>query len=284
MSWFKDRFKRGSVGAAVRRAFSGGRGNWEEVEEALILADVGAALTLELVRDARGRKGDPESALREVLLERLAQFEDRSLATSPAPVTWLVVGVNGTGKTTSVGKLAHRLVSSGRSVVLGAADTFRAAAAAQLVTWGERTGATVVRGADNADPAAVAFDAVARGFEEGADFIIIDTAGRLHTKQGLMDELSKVRRVIERKVEVSEVLLVLDATTGQNGLVQAKVFAEAVAVTGIILTKLDGTAKGGIVLAVEQQLGVPVKLVGMGEGKEDLVDFDPVEYVDALLD
>ena len=283
MSWFKDRFKRGSVGAAVRRAFSGGRGNWEEVEEALILADVGASLTLELVRDARGRKGDPETALREVLLERLAAFDDRSLASHPRPAVWLVVGVNGTGKTTSVGKLAHRLVAAGNRVVLGAADTFRAAAASQLVTWGERTGAVVVRGADNGDPAAVAFDTVSRGLADDADFIIIDTAGRLHTKQGLMDELSKVRRVVERKAEVSEVLLVLDATTGQNGLAQAKVFAEAVDVTGLILTKLDGTAKGGIVLAVEQQLGLPVKLVGMGEAKEDLVDFDPVDYVDALL-
>lgn len=283
MSWFSERFKRGGIGKAVRRAFSEGRGNWEEVEEALLLADVGAGLTVELVKEARGRKGDPETALREVLLERLSAFEDRSLTLEPKPSVWLVVGVNGTGKTTSVGKLANRLSRNGNQVVLGAADTFRAAAASQLVTWGERTGAPVVRGADQADPAAVAFDAVNQGVNDGADVILIDTAGRLHTKQGLMDELSKVRRVVERKAPVSEVLLVIDATTGQNGLVQAKVFSEAVSITGIILTKLDGSAKGGIVLAVEKELGVPVKLVGMGEGVEDLGDFVPNDYVDALL-
>ena len=283
MSWFKERFRKGGIGQAVRRAFSAGRGDWEEVEEALILADVGASLTAQLVHAAKGRKGDPEAALREVLLERLSQFEDRSLAVSGKPAVWLVVGVNGTGKTTSVGKLAQRYVSQGKQVVLGAADTFRAAAASQLVTWGERTGAQVIRGAEQGDPAAVAFDAVNAAVEAHADLAIIDTAGRLHTKQGLMDELSKVKRVVERKAEISEVLLVIDATTGQNGLVQASVFAQAVNVTGLVLTKLDGTAKGGIVLAVEEQLQVPVKLVGMGEGADDLVDFDPADYVDALL-
>jgi fused signal recognition particle receptor len=195
----------------------------------------------------------------------------------------LVAGVNGTGKTTTTGKLARVLVAGGRTVVLGAADTFRAAAAEQLVTWGERAGATVVRGAEGADPASVAFEAVKRAVEQGADAVILDTAGRLHTKTGLMDELGKIKRVVSRQGEVDEVLLVLDATTGQNGVVQARVFAEVIDVTGIVLTKLDGTAKGGIVFRVQRELGVPVKLVGLGEGPDDLAPFEPAAFVDALL-
>jgi len=195
----------------------------------------------------------------------------------------LIVGVNGTGKTTTTGKLARVLVAGGRHVVLGAADTFRAAAAEQLGTWGERAGATVVRGPEGADPASVAFDAVKQGAEEGADAVLLDTAGRLHTKTGLMDELGKVKRVVSRQAEVDEVLLVLDATTGQNGLTQARVFGDVVDVSGIVLTKLDGTAKGGIVFRVQRELGVPVKLVGLGEGADDLAPFEPAAFVDALL-
>ena len=195
----------------------------------------------------------------------------------------LVVGVNGTGKTTTVGKLARVLVADGRRVVLGAADTFRAAATHQLQTWASRVGAQVVRGAEGADPASVAFDAVDEGIESGADVVVIDTAGRLHTKTGLMDELGKVKRVVSRRAAVDEVLLVLDATIGQNGLPQARVFAEVVDITGVVLTKLDGTAKGGIVFHVQQELGVPVKLVGLGEGPDDLAPFEPAAFVDALL-
>ena len=195
----------------------------------------------------------------------------------------LVVGVNGTGKTTTSGKLARVLVADDRTVLLGAADTFRAAAAEQLQTWGDRVGAVVVRGPEGGDPASVAFEAVDVAAKAGVDAVIIDTAGRLHTKTGLMDELGKVKRVVEKNSEVDEVLLVLDATTGQNGLVQARVFAEVVDVTGIVLTKLDGTAKGGIVVSVQRELGVPVKLVGLGEGPDDLAPFEPGEFVDALL-
>jgi fused signal recognition particle receptor len=195
----------------------------------------------------------------------------------------LVVGVNGTGKTTTCGKLARVLVADGRTVLLGAADTFRAAATDQLETWGARVGADTVRGPEGADPASVAFDAVRRGTERRLDTVVIDTAGRLHTKAGLMDELGKVKRVVEKQGPVDEVLLVLDATTGQNGMVQARVFGEVVDVTGIVLTKLDGTAKGGIVVAVQRELGVPVKLVGLGEGPDDLAPFEPEAFVDALL-
>jgi fused signal recognition particle receptor len=195
----------------------------------------------------------------------------------------LVVGVNGTGKTTTCGKLGRALVGDGRTVLLGAADTFRAAAADQLVTWGSRVGAEVVRGPEGADPASVAFEAVKQGIDNKVDTVIVDTAGRLHTKTGLMDELGKVKRVVEKQTEVDEVLLVLDATTGQNGLQQARVFAEVVNVTGIVLTKLDGTAKGGIVVAVQRELGVPVKLVGLGEGPDDLAPFEPESFVDAIL-
>jgi fused signal recognition particle receptor len=227
-----------------------------------------------------------KALLRKVMIQALDPSMDRAVKALPhdgRPSVVLVVGVNGTGKTTTTGKLARVLVASGHTVVLGAADTFRAAAAEQLATWGERAGAITVRGPAGSDPAAIAFEAVKRGIDTGADAVIIDTAGRLHTKTGLMDELGKVKRVIEKQSEVDEILLVLDATTGQNGMVQAKVFAEVVDITGIVLTKLDGTAKGGIVVAVQRALGVPVKLVGLGEGADDLAPFEPAAFVDALL-
>jgi len=274
--------------------------DWEEIEETLLLADVGIGPTTELMDRLRTRvqvlgTKDPAAVrdvLREELLELVDPSMDRSLRTAkgvgddgePHPATILVVGVNGTGKTTTVGKLARVLVAQDLDVVLGAADTFRAAAADQLQTWGERVGVRTVRSdREGADPAAVAFDAVKTGRETGADVVLVDTAGRLQNKAGLMDELGKIKRVISRQAPVSEVLLVLDATTGQNGLRQAQVFAEVVDVTGIVLTKLDGTAKGGIVVAVQRELGVPVKLVGLGEGADDLAPFEPEEFVDALL-
>ncbi|MFC4945363.1 signal recognition particle-docking protein FtsY [Pseudonocardia sp. GCM10023141] len=268
--------------------------SWEDVEATLLQADLGPDMTAELVDTLRTELAGrgvrtPEQArqlLRDVLTDALRTDLDRSVRALPhsgRPAVLLVVGVNGTGKTTTTGKLARVLVAGGRKVVLGAADTFRAAAAEQLVTWGERAGATVVRGAEGADPASVAFDAVKRGTEDGADAVLLDTAGRLHTKTGLMDELNKVKRVVERQAEVDEVLLVLDATTGQNGLIQARVFGDVVKVTGIVLTKLDGTAKGGIVFRVQRELGVPVKLVGLGEGPDDLAPFEPAAFVDALL-
>jgi fused signal recognition particle receptor len=233
---------------------------------------------------------DPDQVrtmLRNELIREIGPDMDRTLHTGPRggrPSIMLVVGVNGTGKTTVVGKLSRALIGEGQTVVLGAADTFRAAAADQLETWGRRTGARVVRSdREEADPASVAFEAVRVGFEERAGTVIVDTAGRLHTKTGLMDELGKIKRVIEKRAPVDEVLLVLDATTGQNGLRQARVFAEAVDVTGIVLTKLDGTAKGGIVIAVQRELGVPVKLVGLGEGPDDLAPFEPEAFVDAIL-
>ena len=268
--------------------------SWTDVEDTLLMADLGAGAAAEITTTLRrevAAHGVTDSAsaralLRRVLIEAVEADVDRSIRALPhdgRPSVLLIVGVNGTGKTTTTGKLARVLVADGRSVVLGAADTFRAAAADQLQTWGERAGATVVRGADGADPAAVAFDAVKRGIADGADAVLIDTAGRLHTKTGLMDELGKVKRVIEKQAKVDEILLVLDATTGQNGLVQARVFAEVVDITGIVLTKLDGTAKGGIVVAVQRALGVPVKLVGLGEGPDDLAPFEPAAFVDALL-
>jgi fused signal recognition particle receptor len=245
---------------------------------------------MELVERLRTRvrvdgTGNVEAMLREELLALVDPSMDRTVVTEVPgrPAVVLVVGVNGTGKTTTTGKLARLLVADGRTVVLGAADTFRAAAADQLQTWGDRVGAAVVRGPEGGDPAAVAFDAVQIGAASDVDTVVIDTAGRLHTKTGLMDELGKVKRVIEKQSPVDEVILVLDATTGQNGLTQAKVFSEVVDVTGIALTKLDGTAKGGIVVAVQRELGVPVKLVGLGEGPDDLAPFDPAAFVDALL-
>ncbi|MYS18919.1 signal recognition particle-docking protein FtsY [Streptomyces sp. DvalAA-14] len=267
---------------------------WEEIEDTLITADVGVTPTQELVGRLRTRvkvlgtrtPDELRTLLREELITLVDPTFDRSLRTESdrdSPAVVLVVGVNGTGKTTTTGKLARVLVADGRSVVLGAADTFRAAAADQLQTWGERVGARTVRGPEGGDPASVAFDAVKEGIAAGADTVLIDTAGRLHTKTGLMDELGKVKRVVEKHGPVDEVLLVLDATTGQNGLVQARVFAEVVAITGIVLTKLDGTAKGGIVVAVQRELGVPVKLVGLGEGADDLAPFEPEAFVDALI-
>jgi fused signal recognition particle receptor len=263
---------------------------WDEIEETLLVADLGVGPTMELVERLRTRvrvdgTGNVEAMLREELLALVDPSMNRTVVTEVPgrPAVVLVVGVNGTGKTTTTGKLARLLVADGRTVVLGAADTFRAAAADQLQTWGDRVGAAVVRGPEGGDPAAVAFDAVQIGAASDVDTVVIDTAGRLHTKTGLMDELGKVKRVIEKQSPVDEVILVLDATTGQNGLTQAKVFSEVVDVTGIALTKLDGTAKGGIVVAVQRELGVPVKLVGLGEGPDDLAPFDPVAFVNALL-
>ena len=267
---------------------------WEEVEDTLLTADVGVTATQQIVEALRtqvkvmgARTPAPvRTMLRDQMLVAVGSDADRALRTTShdgAPAIVLMVGVNGTGKTTTCGKLARALVGDGRSVVLGAADTFRAAAADQLTTWGSRVGAEVVRGDEGADPASVAFEAVKSGVEAKVDVVLIDTAGRLHTKQGLMDELGKVKRVVERQAMVDEVLLVLDATTGQNGLIQARVFSEAVDVTGIVLTKLDGTAKGGIVIAVQRELNVPVKLIGLGEGPDDLAPFEPEAFVDALL-
>jgi len=268
---------------------------WDEIEETLITADMGVTPARQLVEELRtevkvaGTREAEEvrSLLRAQLLTQIGTDLDRSLHTGrhgDRPAVVLVVGVNGTGKTSVCGKLARALIGDGQTVLLGAADTFRAAAADQLQTWGERVGAQVVRAdRDGADPASVAFDAVNQGIERGVDVVIVDTAGRLHTKAGLMDELGKIKRVISRHATVDEVLLVLDATTGQNGLRQARVFAEVVDVTGIVLTKLDGTAKGGIVIAVQRELGVPVKLVGLGEGPDDLAPFEPDAFVDAIV-
>jgi fused signal recognition particle receptor len=272
--------------------------SWTEVEDTLLMADLGSATTTEITEKLRTElktRGvrtteQARAVLREVLIEALRPEMDRAVHALPhvnggvkKPAVVLVAGVNGTGKTTTTGKLARVLVAEGRTVLLGAADTFRAAAAEQLATWGSRVGAEVVRGKEGADPAAVAFDAVKRGSETDVDAVLVDTAGRLHTKTGLMDELGKVKRVVEKQAEIDEVLLVLDATTGQNGLTQARVFREVVNVTGIVLTKLDGTAKGGIVFQVQRELGVPVKLVGLGEGPDDLAPFEPAAFVDALL-
>ena len=267
---------------------------WEELEDNLITADVGVAATRQIVDRLReqtrvlGTRTPAElrALVKDELVAALDPKLDRSLAATPhdgRPAVLLVVGVNGSGKTTTCGKIARVLVADGHTVVLGAADTFRAAAADQLATWGSRVGAEVVRGKEAGDPAAVAFDAVRRGIETGTDTVLIDTAGRLQNKVGLMDELGKVKRVLERHGPVDETLLVLDATTGQNGLSQARVFTDVVNVTGVVLTKLDGTAKGGIIIAVQRDLGIPVKLVGLGEGKDDLAPFEPEAFVDALL-
>jgi fused signal recognition particle receptor len=268
--------------------------DWEEVEEALITADVGVDATREIVERLRERTrilgtrtpAELRTLLTEELVDALDPKLDRSLKATPVdgrPAVLLVVGVNGSGKTTTCGKIARVLIADGHSVVLGAADTFRAAAAEQLATWAGRVGAEVVRGREGGDPAAVAFDTVKRGTETGVDTVVIDTAGRLQNKVGLMDELGKVKRVVERQGPIDETLLVLDATTGQNGLEQARVFTEVCDVTGVVLTKLDGTAKGGIVIAVQRRLNIPVKLVGLGEGPDDLAPFDPGQFVEALL-
>ncbi len=296
----RDRLSRSqsSVGAVLLGLLSRDRlddDTWDEIEEVLITADVGVVPARQIVDDLRtkvkvlGVRGIDEvrALLRAELIAQIGEDMDRSLRTQRhdgIPAVVLMVGVNGTGKTTTCGKLARVLVGDGETVLLGAADTFRAAAVDQLQTWGERVGARTVR-ADRAgaDPASVAFDSVKEGIELGVDVVLVDTACRLHTKTGLMDELGKVKRVIEKRTPVDEVLLVLDATTGQNGLRQARVFAEVVDITGIVLTKLDGTAKGGIVVAVQRELGVPVKLVGLGEGPDDLAPFDPATFVDAIL-
>jgi fused signal recognition particle receptor len=287
-----------SVGSALLSLLSRDRlddETWDEIEEVLITADVGVAPARLMVEDLKTKvkvlgtrtPDDVRGLLKTELVTQLGEDIDRSLHTSPhggVPAVVLMVGVNGTGKTTTCGKLARALIGDGHTVLLGAADTFRAAAADQLQTWGQRVGAETVRAdRDGADPASVAFEAVSEGTDKGVDVVVIDTAGRLHTKVGLMDELGKVKRVVEKKTTVDEVLLVLDATTGQNGLRQARVFAEVVDITGIVLTKLDGTAKGGIVIAVQRELGVPVKLVGLGEGPDDLAPFDPGAFVDAIL-
>ena len=267
---------------------------WDDLEATLITADLGVGPTTELITALRRELSidggsDPAHA-RQVLAAELTKLVDPSLDRSlritgedGKPGVVLVVGVNGTGKTTTIGKLARVLVAEGHTVVLGAADTFRAAAADQLETWGSRVGVPTVRGPEGGDPASVAFDTVSRGIEDGVDVVVIDTAGRLHTKTGLMDELGKIKRVVERRLPVTEVLLVIDATTGQNGLTQARVFSEVVDVTGIVLSKLDGSAKGGIVVQVQRELGVPVKLIGLGEGADDLAPFEPQAFVDALL-
>ena len=267
---------------------------WEEIEDTLIMADLGTNATMkvtDLLRDKIAERGvsseaEARAMLREALIEVGKPEMDRSIKAMPhdgKPAVAMIVGVNGTGKTTTTGKLGRVLVAMGHDVVFGAADTFRAAAADQLETWGRRVGATTVRGSEGADPASVAFDAVATGVDEGVDVVLVDTAGRLHTSNNLMDQLGKVKRVIEKKAEVDEVLLVIDATVGQNGLAQARVFREVVDISGVVLTKLDGTAKGGIVFQVQEELGVPVKLVGLGEGADDLAPFEIESFVDALL-
>jgi fused signal recognition particle receptor len=254
--------------------------DWNEIENQLIQSDLGPKLSVELVELL---KKNSKASLEEGLLELLGNESDRNLFKNESPNVILIVGVNGVGKTTTVGKLAHYLVSTGNKVVIGAADTFRAAATGQVSTWAVNAGATLVSGKDGADPAAIAFDAVAKGFEIGADFVLIDTAGRLHTKAGLMDELSKIRRVIEKRTPVGEVLLVIDGTTGQNGLAQAKIFGEAVGISGVVVTKLDGSAKGGIAFAIERELGAPIKFVGTGEAISDLAPFEAAAYVSALI-
>ena len=269
---------------------------WDEVEETLLLADLGSEPTTRLVEALQQRvrvEGTSNPAavkkmLREELVKIVRPDMDRELKTPGSdgnPGVVLVVGVNGVGKTTTVGKIARVMVADGQTLLLGAADTFRAAASEQLTTWGDRVGVKTVRSEkEGADPASVAFDAVKAGKEQGVDTVLVDTAGRLQNKSGLMDQLGKIKRVIEKEAPVTEVLLVIDATTGQNGMVQAKVFGDIVDVTGIVLTKLDGTAKGGIVVAIQEELGVPVKLIGLGEGPDDLAPFDPEAFVDALLD
>ncbi|MEI6404566.1 MAG: signal recognition particle-docking protein FtsY [Actinomycetes bacterium] len=282
-----------SISEALRRVFSRDDDEtWQELEDTLIMADIGSATAHEVVTGIRnevrrsGAGADVKSIAHKHLVALVDGGFDRTLIMQrhdDRPAVVLTVGVNGTGKTTTTGKLARLLTAQDKDVLLGAADTFRAAAAEQLTTWGERVGVPVVRAAEGSDPAAVAFEAVQAGVDQEVDVVLIDTAGRLHTKQGLMDELGKVHRVASRFGPVDEVLLVIDATTGQNGLTQARVFSEVVPVTGIVLTKLDGTAKGGIVVAVQQELGVPVKLVGLGEGADDLAIFSPHDFVAGLL-
>lgn len=257
--------------------------DWDELSTELLAADLGPTLTQTLIAEGKKVKGDDaEAALREILTSHLSK-KPRKLNGESTPQVILVVGVNGVGKTTSVAKLAHHLKESGNKVLLGAADTFRAAAVDQLVTWGERVGVSVVTGKFEGEPAAVAYDAAKRGVAEGVDYILIDTAGRLHTKSDLMAELGKVKRVVEKITPVSEILLVLDGTTGQNGIVQARLFSEAVDVTGLIVTKLDGSARGGVALAIEDELDLPIKFVGTGESLGDFAPFDAASYIEGLL-
>lgn len=289
-----DRLGKLSLGRAITQALKRGTVDAQalkDIEDTLLLADVGVSTTAEIIRRVTLKartESDPaviSAELYAVLLELVDPQMNRELRFAPhdRPTVIMMVGVNGTGKTTTAARLGKFVLDRGRTVLLAAADTFRAAAADQLQTWGERLGVQTVRGAENADPASVAFTAVNQAITESVSTVIVDTAGRLHTKAGLMDELGKVKRVIEKLTPVSETLLVIDATTGQNGLTQARVFAEAVNITGVVLTKLDGTAKGGIVLAVQNELKVPVKFVGTGEGIDDLVPFDPEAFVGALL-
>jgi fused signal recognition particle receptor len=287
----------GSLGQVFRQTFSGSAISddaWQDLEDTLIMADLGVSAATGIVETLKNavKKSGASSAeeLHEIAQTELIKLVDggfdRTMHVdrhSDRPAVVLTVGVNGTGKTTTTGKLARMLSAQDKDVLLGAADTFRAAAAEQLTTWGDRVGVPVVRGAEGSDPAAVAFESVTAGLEQEVDVVLIDTAGRLHTKQGLMDELGKVYRVAGKLGGVDEVLLVIDATTGQNGLTQAKVFSEVVPVTGVVLSKLDGTAKGGIIVAIQDALGVPVKLVGLGEGPDDLAPFDPKDFVAGLL-
>jgi fused signal recognition particle receptor len=295
----RDRLGRsqGSLGQVFRSVFSGGaidEGAWLDLEDTLIMSDLGVSAATQVIEKLKVavKKSGASTAdeLHEIAKSELTKLVDggfdRELKIDRhenRPAVVLTVGVNGTGKTTTTGKLARLLTAQDKDVLLGAADTFRAAAAEQLITWGDRVGVPVVRGAEGSDPASVAFEAVSAGIEAEVDVVLIDTAGRLHTKQGLMDELGKVYRVASKSGEIDEVLLVIDATTGQNGLAQAKVFSEVVPVTGVVLSKLDGTAKGGIIVAIQDSLGVPVKLVGLGEGPDDLAPFDPADFVAGLL-
>jgi len=269
--------------AKVRGVSSASALDWNEIESELLASDLGPSLVSELVESAKKMRGDDaEAAIKEILTSKLSQ-RDRALFQGSGQKVMMVVGVNGTGKTTTVAKLAALLKSSGKTVLLGAADTFRAAAVAQLQTWGDRINVEVVSGREGAEPAAVAFDSAKRALDEKSDYLIIDTAGRLHNKNDLMNELSKVKRVIEKVLPVAEVLLVIDGTTGQNGLAQAKIFSEAVSVTGIIVTKLDGSARGGIALAIESALDIPIKFIGTGEGQDDFAFFEPDRYIEGLL-
>ena len=266
------------------RGGSTSAGDWQEIEGALIASDLGAKNAAEIIELAKKSKSDEIDAAISSALKSWLSSDNRNLAShSDRPTTILIVGVNGTGKTTSTAKLISHLKQEKKSVLVAAADTFRAAAVEQLATWGSRLEVDVVTGPPNGDPASVAFDAATKAKAANIDYLIVDTAGRLHTKSGLMDELGKIRRVIEKVVPVDEVLLVVDATTGQNGIVQAKIFMESVAVTGLILTKMDGSAKGGIALAIERECGIPIKFIGTGEGAGDLEAFDPERYLSGLF-